>query len=180
MTRKEQLPTPIMSTSDDGASARLKVDVGQTGFWEGREFRFEYEISDPIVFKFVSPVDFILQNQVLASHDGVATLAVYLANQGTPSGVFNVPAGITPNNAMSTAPSYTGVITINSGGTFTPSSNDPNFAREYIKSRASTATAQRSTVGANAAPERGLPAGEYYLAFTGDDASYRLLYEERP
>lgn len=180
MTRKEQLPTPIMSTSDNGATARLKVDVAQTGFWEAREFRFEYEISAPIVFKFNAPIDFILQSQTLSSHDNTATLAVYLANQGVASGSFATPVTTVNNNLLSTAPAYTGQIVITTGGTFTPSDNDPNFAREYIKSRAASATSQRSTVGGNAVPERGLPAGEYYLVFTGADASYRLLYEERP
>ena len=180
MTRKEQLPTPIMSTSDDGASAGLKVDVGQTGFWEGREFRFEYEMSGPIVFKFNAPINFILQSQELLSHDGTATLAVYLANQGVAAGTFDQVITPVNNNGMSDAPTYAPAISIASGGTFTPSDNDPNFSREYIKAVSATATAQRSTVGGNTVPERGLPVGEYYLVFTGDDASYRLLYEERP
>ena len=51
---------------------------------------------------------------------------------------------------------------------------------EVIKTKASTSTAQNQTVGGAAISERGLPAGDYYLVFTGDDASYRLVYEERP
>ncbi len=43
-----------------------------------------------------------------------------------------------------------------------------------------TATAQQTTVGGNAVKERGLPAGTYYLVFTGTDYSYRLIFEERP
>lgn len=180
MSRKNNLPLPIMSTSDNPETARLQVDVGQTGFWEGREFRFERQISAPIVFKFDAPIDFILQGQTLESHDGTATLAVYLANQGTIGGAFDTPVNVVNNNIMSDTPSYIGQIQISTGGTFTPSDLDPNFAREYIKARAASATSQRSTVGGNAVPERGLPAGEYYLVFTGTDASYRLLYEERP
>lgn len=180
MSRKNDLPVPIMSTSDDPLSARLKVDVAQTGFWEAREFRFEYELSGDIVIKFNSPIDFILQSQSLLSHDGVATLAVYLANQGVIGGAFDQPITTVNNNLLSTAPAYAGQILLSTGGTFTPSDNDPNFAREYIKTVAATATSQRNTVGGNTVPERGLPAGEYYLVFTGVDASYRLLYEERP
>lgn len=180
MSRKNDLPLPIMSTSDNPLTARLKVDVAQTGFWEAREFRFEYELSGDIVIKFNSPIDFILQSQSLLSHDGVATLAVYLANQGAIGGSFDQSITTVNNNLLSTAPAYTGQISLSTGGTFTPSDNDPNFAREYIKARAATATSQRNTVGGSTVPERGLPAGEYYLVFTGDDASYRLLYEERP
>ena len=163
-----------------GINSRLKVDVGQTGFWEGREFRFDYEISEPIIFKFSSPIDFILQAQELFSHDGESTLTVWRANQGAPSGTFNAPAQIIPNNRMSSTPSYTGVITITSGGSFTPTDSDVNLAGEHIKAKASTSTAQRNTVGSGGVNERGLPAGDYYLVFAGTDASYRLVYEERP
>lgn len=180
MNKRESLPTPVMATSDDPSLARLKVDVAQTGFWEAREFRFEYELSGNTVIKFNSPIDFILQSQSLLSHDGIATLAVYLANQGAVDGTFDQPITTINNNLLSTAPAYVGQISLSTGGTFTPSDNDPNFAREYIKVIATTATSQRSTVGGNTVPERGLPAGEYYLVFTGVDASYRLLYEERP
>jgi hypothetical protein len=81
---------------------------------------------------------------------------------------------------MSTTPSYSKVITINSGGDFTPTESDVNLSREYIKARASSSTAQRATVGGTGVNERGLPAGDYYLVFTGTDASYRLVYEEMP
>ena len=167
-------------TSQNPLTARLQVDVGQTGFWEGREFRFDYEISGPIVFKFSSPIDFILQSQTLLSHDGTATLTVWSPSQGTPGGTFDTPANTLPNNAMSDIPSYTQQVTINSGGTFTPTDPDPNLAREYIKVVSATSTAQRNTVGGSGINERGLPAGDYYLSFTGTDASYRLVFEERP
>lgn len=167
-------------TSKEAGLRRVQVDVGQTGFFEGREFRFDYEISTGIVFKFSSPIDFILQSQSLSSHDGVSTLTVWSANQGTEGGSFNVPAKVLPNNGMSDTPAYTPVITINSGGTFTPTDSDVNLSREYIKAVSANATAQRSTVGGNGVEERGLPAGDYYLVFTGTDASYRLVYEERP
>lgn len=167
-------------TSQDPDTARLQVDVGQTGFWEGREFRFDYEISAPIVFKFSSPIDFILQSQTLLSHDGAATLTVWTPDQGTPSGVFGDAVNTLPNNAMSDTPPYTQQVSIASGGTFTPTDADPNLAKEYIKVTAATSTAQRNTVGGSGVSERGLPAGDYYLSFTGIDASYRLVFEERP
>jgi hypothetical protein len=37
-----------------------------------------------------------------------------------------------------------------------------------------------STTAGNSIRERGLPADTYYLVFTGDDYSYRLVFEERP
>lgn len=173
------IPSDLFTSLESGLR-RIRVDVAQTGFWEGREFRFDYEISEPIVFKFSSPIDFILQSQVLLSHDGEATLTVWSSTQGAPSGTFATPAKILPNNAMGSTPAYTRQIAINSGSDFTPTDSDPNLAREYIKVKAATATAQRNTVGGSGVNERGLPAGDYYLIFTGTDASYRLVFEERP
>lgn len=179
MSRRESLPTPVMATSDDPTLARLKVDVAQTGFWEGREFRLEREIAGPTVIKFVSPINFILQLQAFASHDGEATLAVYSESQGSEGGTFeSLPPN--PNNAMSTTPSYTPKITLSTGGTFTPDNIDPNFAREFVRVVSTSATAQQSTVGGSGIKERGLGANTYYLVFTGLKSSYRLIYEERP
>lgn len=168
-----------MVTSDAIGKRRLRVDVGQTGFWEAREFRFDLEISAPIVVKFSSPIDFILQSQKLESRDGLATFAAYRSIDGVVGGVFTSD-GISnlPNNAMSEAPEYSPQVEITSGGTFAP--NSGVIPREVIKTKASTSTAQNQTVGGAAISERGLPAGDYYLVFTGDDASYRLVYEERP
>lgn len=179
-TRNEYLREITDSlTSDNPDTSRLKVDAGQTGFWEGREFRFDYEISSPVVFKFSSPIDFILQSQTLLSHDGDATLTVWASNQGVPSGTFSTEPQILPNNAMSSSPIYTRQISITTGGDFTPTDSDPNLAREYIKVSTSSFTAFQTTVGGSV-QERGLPAGDYYLMFTGDEASYRLVFEERP
>lgn len=168
-----------MVTSGALGKRRLRVDIGQTGFWEGREFRFDLEISAPIVVKFSSPVDFILQSQVLESRDGLATFEVYGASDGAEGGTFTGDGIINlPNNAMSDTPVYTQQTVITAGGTFTP--NPGAIPRESIKVKASTSSAQRQTVGGAAIQERGLPAGDYYLMFTGDDASYNLVYEERP
>lgn len=167
-----------LSTSDS-ETGRLKVDVAQTGFFEGREFRFDYEISGNYVVKVSSPVNFILQDQSLASHDSEATFTAWRSEQGTPGGTFTGDDVQTlPNNGMTDAPIYAPQIVVTGGGSFTPDAGEK--PREFIKSVAATATAQRTTVGGGAISERGLPPGDYYLVFTGTDASYRLVYEERP
>lgn len=168
-------------TGESWDTARMRVDVAQTGFWENREFRLDVEVAGPVTYKFSSPVDFILQFQTLLSHDGIATFTAYRAIDGTESGTFTgVGVANFPNNGMSDAPAYTQQTVITKGGTFTPTVSPAPIPREFIKSRAATATAQQTTIGGNAIQERGLPAGDYYLVFTGDDASYRLIYEERP
>lgn len=171
--------TSNLVTSPSKKTSRIRVDQGQTGFWEGREFRFDLEVAGSLVVKFSSPVNFILQSQTLESREGLATFTAYRGIDGTPGGSFVADDIVNlPNNAMSDTPAYTKQTVITAGGTFTP--NENAVPRELIKVEAATATAQNQTVGGAAVPERGLPAGDYYLMFTGTDASYRLVYEERP
>lgn len=188
MTERHGLP-PHLFTDDPGkwdAQSRIQVDVGQTGFFQGREFRisYEYNIANgaTLVFKFSSPVDFILQKQALSCDEGAVAFRAYRSDAGTPGGTFGTPAPIFANNAMAAAPEYASVITVDSGGTFTPS----GAPAEVIRVRSGTATGQRISVGANTTDERGLPAGDYYLTLANIAGSgsatgvYDLVWEERP
>lgn len=66
-----------------------------------------------------------------------------------------------------------------SGGTIAVT--NPQNYREYIGLAVSNATAQQQTVGGPALPERQIPAGTYYLQFTGTGTgAYYLSWEERP
>lgn len=171
-------------TSRKAGFRRLRVDVGQTGFFEGREFRMSRYIDGSAVIKVVVAVDTILQVQALTGESGTIEFKAYRADQGVEGGTFvtsdNDPEMIVlPNNNMSTAPNYVGVNQFLSGGTFTPSVNEKPTDR--FKVVAATATAQRSSVGGSAARERGIGAGTYYLVFSGGGvAQYNLVYEERP
>lgn len=174
------LSVPIIVGTGSNNTNRLQVDQGSTGFFEGRTFRVDYVVTAPVVIKVISPINFILTSQSLSSHDGISTMRAYRPEDGAEGGAFNVPANIKPNNIMDEHQPYIGEITAFTGGTFTPSDTDPNNARDYIKSKAATATAQVSTVGAGDIPERGLSAGIYYLVITGTDATFKFSYEERP
>lgn len=171
-------PSDIL-TSDVEGLRRVRVDVSQTGFWEGREFRVGIDKIANYTLKVVAPIDFILELQTLSSHSGRAVFKAYSAEQiDQETSAFVDTIQVLPNNGMSTTPNYTGQIQITGGGSVSILTNQE--ARETIISNASTATAQQSTVGGAAIKERGLPANTYYLVFTGTDYSYRLVYEERP
>lgn len=188
MSESHGLPPHLFTDSpaEWDSQSRVQVDVGQTGFFQGREFRisFEYDIAvgNTFVFKFSSPIDFILQKQALSCDQGAVAFRAYRSDDGTPGGTFATPAPIFANNAMQAAPEYVSVITVNSGGTFTASGNPA----EVIRVRSGTATGQRISVGANTTDERGLPAGDYYLTFENIAGSgnstgvYDLVWEERP
>lgn len=177
-----------LDPSDPTSEARVQVDVGQTGFWDGREFRISYPLSIPttsqVVLKFVSPIDFILQLQELSSDVQGIKFEAYRSAQGTEGGTFTDMDDIFLNNFQSTAPVYTRQVTIATGGTFTPTGGEASV--ETIRVRVGTATAFQTTVGGTAKGERGLAAGTYYLVFTNitgtgtAEGVYSLTWEERP
>jgi hypothetical protein len=79
----------INVTSDLGSGFdRVRVDPGQTGFFEGREFRSYFEFSTEAGtalavgatrdFKFISPVDFILQSQVIELDAGGVRIQAFI------------------------------------------------------------------------------------------------------
>jgi hypothetical protein len=176
---------PTLRSRTNYQFARLETDLGNTGFWEGHEFRLSYEldITQLTVLKFTSSIDFIIQSQVLDVDQDGLKLSVYRASQGVDNGGFITPIDFYANNSMSDTPSYTSNATINTGGTFTV--NDGELPVEVIRVRSASATAQKSTVEATAGDERGLPAGSYYLEFSvlsGNNplGVYSLKWEERP
>ena len=175
-------------TSANKGTARLRVDVSQTGFWEGREFRVSVPLSipsaTPTVIKFVAPIDFILQSQGLTCDEQGILFQAYRSTQGAEGGSFSTAIPIYSNNFQSTAPTYAHQATISTGGSFTPNVGQQSV--ETIRLKTSGSTAQAVTVGGSVRGERGLAAGTYYLKFsnlTGSGTSqgvYSLIFEERP
>lgn len=188
--------TSNLVTSPSKDTSRIRVDVGQTGFFEGREFRINQPITIPstdtdgTIIKFFSPIDFTLQLQTFIVDQDSLLFEAYRGDQGVDSGTWNTNQYKLPNNGMASAPDYTPLIQVfdNTGvgstGAFTPNANE--IPKEVVRVVAANATAQRTSVGGSATKERGLPAGTYYLKFTNylgagqTEAIYNLIYEERP
>ncbi len=183
-----QFITDDLLTSRRTGYGRIRVDVAQTGFWEGREFRLNYPLSiattSQVVLRFTSPIDFVLQLQSLSASDVGILFRAYRASQGTEGGTWTPVQNLLPNNSISTTPDYTPQCEIDTGGTFTPGGGE--MPTETIRLIVVNATGQRATVGGTSIKERGLPAGTYYLVFTNPTGSgtalgiYDLVYEERP
>lgn len=158
----------------------LVVDNDTGGFASGRQFRFNFPLviaGADIVIKFTSPVDFVLRKQSFSCIEGGYEFNAY--RLGTEGGVFT-SAPFYSNNFQSDAPAYTPQVTIESGGTFTPSG--PSV--ELVQIKTASATAQQSSVGGAAEGQRGLPAGTYYLVFSelsgaGATGIYNLIFDER-
>lgn len=177
-------PTDDLVTDPNGPNPRIRVDVGQTGFFAGREFRTFYEISvatgQSVYLKFIAPINFILFEQSLTLDAGsIRFTAIVGPTESTP---FNSALPIIGKNRMTDRPQpyYTSVGTAFSGGTVTGGT-----VVELFRVVAANATAQQQTVGGAAQSERGLPPGTYYLRFENFGIGtatgvYSLFWEERP
>lgn len=120
MSSQHAIPHVLLS-DNEGPYQRLRVDVGETGFFAGREFRSFYEFSLTAgasrVFKFVCPVDSIMQSIQLSLI--VGEIRFEARSNGSPGGSFNANLPVLPTNYMSTVSGYSPVATITTGGTHT-------------------------------------------------------------
>lgn len=184
-------------TSDLGSGFdRIRVDVGQTGFFEGREFRSYFEFSSDVVpstaiavggtrtFKFTSPVDFVLQSQIVeVDKGGVRVRAFINATDG--GGWTSVPViakNRSPKRRQFNTGYYVGQATVSTGGTFTGGTEV-----DVLRARTASQTVAAANVGSAQDDERYLPAGSYFiivqpLAGVNDTSEgiYSISWEERP
>ena len=119
--RIEAYPPAKLMTDIDGDYSRLRVDVGQTGFFAGREFRTFYEYSIPSgtsrVIRVIAPINTIVQ--MLHFELDLAELRVELRTGGTASGTWSTSLPILPANTMTSASGYSPQVTMATGGTHT-------------------------------------------------------------
>lgn len=184
------LPRDVWTSSTEGFR-RLRVDTGQTGLFEGREFRTFFEFNIPAnnvqVLKFVSPIDFMLFEQTITVDSG--SVRFQALTGATEISSFNTSIPVIGKNRMAQRkqPYYTSVITINTHAAPVAFGSGISGGTVVENSRivASNATAQQQTVNAGNQSERGLPAGTYYLRlhnFGSGSATgvYSIAWEERP
>ena len=180
--RVEAYPPSKLMTDGDGDYSRMRVDVGQTGFFAGREARTFYEFSIPSgqtqVIKVVSPTNTIVQT--FAVELELAAIRLELRVGGTEGGTFNTALPIFKTNTMTEQSGYEPQVTMNRGGTHTGgtlvdvltavSGANPN------KSVASSASEDLPNAFA---------AGTFYIKLINTDGAtasgiFRARWEERP
>lgn len=168
-------------TSQDLATARLPVDVAQTGFFEGREFRmsFEFDIASGAseALRFSATTDFILWEQRIEVDEGFLIYTPTINPDAATGFTTSVPQY--GKNRMSVAPVVTNTVTVTNGGVITGGT-----VVETIRIKVANASGQQQTVGDAVSSERGLPAGDYYLVLHAEGSRTRgvinLTYEIRP
>ena len=180
--RVEAYPPKVLMTDGNGAYARLRVDVGQTGFFAGREFRILEELSIASgatqVLKIVSPINSILY--AFGVELTLSQLRVELVAGGTESGTFNGPITPFKTNQMTTASDYVHQVTFATGGGHTGGTVIDAFD---IVSGSNVNKAIVQQVDEN--QPLGFGAGTYYIRMHNTDGAtangfLKLRYEERP
>ena len=180
--RVEAYPPSKLLTDGDGPYGRLRVDVGQTGFFAGREAYTFYEFSiatgSSQVIKVVSPTDTIVQR--FSIELDLAAIRLELVAGGTEGGTFGTALPIIKSNTMTTASSYVPQVTMSRGGTHTGGTVVDVLTAisgdKLQKSTAATATEDMPV---------GFPAGTYYIRLVNIDGAtasgiFRARWEERP
>lgn len=168
---------------------RLRVDVSQTGFWEGREFHHIHEINlaggATRVFRYTAPVDTIVHGIDLHLDAGGVRLTV--RHDVTEGGTWTpVTTGIHGANQMTLGPlhrKYNGLayerkVAVHTGGTVTGGIID-----EILRLRTGDNANFSAAVGIGGT-EHGFPPGAYYIVLENLGAStatgvVKVRWEER-
>jgi hypothetical protein len=181
-TRVDAYPPKKLLTDSNGDYARLRVDVGQTGFFAGREARtfYQFEIASGAtqVIKVVAPTDTIVQ--MFSVELDLAEIRVELVVGGTEGGTFGTPLPIFKTNTMSTASDYSPQVTMNRGGTHiggTVVDLLTAISGDNAKKAVSQSTAEEYP--------QGFAAGTFYIRLINTDGNtakgiFRARWEERP
>jgi hypothetical protein len=179
------LPVELLTghhTDDTHKRPRLRVDVAQTGFFEGREFRGFWDgtiaAGATQVIKFVLPINMILFSQELHTDASLISFGAFAG--GTEGGVFTELTTVYAKNQMLGTPVHTRQVVLSTGGTHTGGTQ-----RDIFRVAADTLGSSRVTGGGAVADERGLAPGTYYVRLnnygsTSAIVTYKLFWEERP
>lgn len=180
--RVEAYPPKVLMTDGDGPYARMRVDVGQTGFFAGREFRSFYEFSIASgasqVIKVIAPVNTIVQ--IFEFELDLAELRVELRVGGTESGTFATALPVIPANSMTTASGYASQVTMTTGGAHT---GGTVYDLLHLYSGANQNKAVQSS--ASEALPQGFPPSTFHISMHNIDGAtatgiFRTRWEERP
>src|SRR3990167_161279 len=181
MTTFSNGPSKNIFTDRGDAYQRLRVDVGQTGFFAGREFRTFYEFSVATgttrVFKFSCPIDTILQEFLVVHVAG--DIRVEAKTGGAEGGSFATLLPVLATNYMSPASGYAAQAVLSTGGTITGGT-----VRDIMISNIPTGQAHQDILVLSAESPIGRSATDLYITVASTGAGtatgiLKLRWEER-
>lgn len=178
--RVEAYPPRVLMTDGDGPYARVRVDVGQTSFFAGREFMafHEYSIAQgaSVAIRAISAVDIFLQSFYVENWDSSIRLELKSGSTVTSPFVNHIPVRRT-NTTTEIDASYTTGVDMDNGGVVTGGTLLDVF-------RVVSGNKSDSVSGGSENPI-GMPAGTYYIVITniGNQTAtgvFKARWEERP
>jgi hypothetical protein len=171
-------PADLLTSGREG-TRRVRVDVAQTGFFEGRERRSFKEwptaTTATYVIRATVPVNVILSALEIAIEAGSIRIETVVG--GTPSGTWGEVLPIFAANTMSGTPAYTGVVVLEAGGSHTGGT-----VLDVLRAKTDSNTNRSASVGNNNDLVRGVAPGVYYyrMTMTGVIGVASFRWEERP
>ena len=156
--RVEAYPPAKLMTDSDGAYSRLRVDVGQTNFWSGKQFRtfqkLELASAASATIRATVGVNIVLYETSFITEN--SSIEVQLRAGGTAIGPWTAMPVIR-KNTMTTAPVVVSQVTMDYDGSHTGGTT--------IDLLRVVAGNKQSSVGGTDS-ERGVAPGTYYYVIT--------------
>lgn len=175
------MPESGLITDNGGPSRRVRVDLGQTSFFAGREFRtfkeFSLTAGTSYVVKVVAAVDTIIFDLSVTLITG--EIKLYTITGGTEGGSYSEALPIIDRNSMVQRPTpyYTSQNVLTAGGTQTGGT-----ILDLLWAKTSGNSEKASNIGVEISDERGISPGTYYFKLTAVSDSTGVLssrWEER-
>jgi hypothetical protein len=168
----------------DSKAPRIRVDVGQTGFFAGREFRTFKKLNianaATYVVRAVVPIDIILFGLELVIDNG--HVEMYTKVGGVAGGAFaeNLPIFNRNNMASRPTPLYTPQVLLTAGGT-----HSGGTELDIVRLKVENSSGAASSVGSTESDERGVAANTYYFVLSNIgsgivEGTFKARWEERP
>ena len=156
--RVEAYPPAKLMTDSDGDYSRLRVDVGQTNFWSGKQFRtfqkLELASAASATIRATVGVNIVLYETSFTTEN--SSIEVQLRAGGTATGPWTAMP-IIRKNTMTTAPVVVSQVTMDYDGSHTGGTT--------IDLLRIVAGNKQSSVGGTDS-ERGVAPGTYYYVIT--------------
>lgn len=176
-------PFDLLTDHGTGPNRRLRVDVAQTGFFAGREFRtfkeFAAATTSTYVIKIVVPVNTILFEFGMEIEAGDARIETVSGGSPVEGGSYSETLPRISTNTMTENPQppYVGQNVMTAGGTLTGGT-----VIDVLRAKAASNSNFSASVGAEAGAERGVAPATYYWRVTmnGFIGVLKARWEERP
>jgi hypothetical protein len=169
--------------SDILGAKRLRVDQGQTSFWEGKQYRSFQELDIVAgashTIRIVTGVNTILKALSLNILTGDARMEII--GGGTAGGTFGTTLPVIRKNSMSVTPNVTSQNVLTSGGTVT---GGTLLDVVHVVAAEAQGNRKEASVGANQDDERGVAPGTFFYRINALGAInvtgvINLFWEER-